>query len=68
MAIRLTVFASLAYAELYILFALVFRWFDLELFDTIRERDIDVKVGGPAAEPCNDAKGVRVIVKGMSEL
>lgn len=40
--------------------ATVIRRFDLELFDTNRERDINVKVGGPAAEPSLQAKGIRV--------
>lgn len=35
-------FYSFAVAELYLVIACVFRRFDLKLFDTIRERDIDV--------------------------
>ena len=35
-------FHSLAYAELYLTLASVFRRFDLELYETTKERDLDV--------------------------
>jgi hypothetical protein len=56
---------SLAYAQLYLLLAHTFRFFDMELYDTTRERDIDIKGGGPLGEPTRSTKGVRVRVKGV---
>jgi len=52
--------SSFALAELYIVIACVFRRFDLELYDTIRERDVDVVrdyfIGEVSPETC----GIRV--------
>jgi hypothetical protein len=47
-------------AELYIVLATVFRWLDLVLYDTIRERDIDVARDTFLGEPSLESKGVRV--------
>lgn len=33
---------SLAYAEMYLTIGTLFRQFNLELFETVRERDVDV--------------------------
>ncbi|KAK0105231.1 hypothetical protein ONS96_004631 [Cadophora gregata f. sp. sojae] len=54
---------NLAKAELFLTVATVFRRFELELFDTIRERDIDLAYDGFLPQPGPEAKGVRVIFK-----
>jgi hypothetical protein len=46
-------------AELYIVLATVFRRLDLVLYDTIRERDIDVARDNILGEPSLESKGVR---------
>jgi hypothetical protein len=53
---------SLALTELYIVIACLFRRFDLELYDTIRERDIDIVRDCFIGEPSPQSKGVRVTV------
>jgi hypothetical protein len=53
---------SLALTELYIVIACLFRRFDLELYDTIRERDIDIVRDCFIGEPSPQSKGVRVKV------
>lgn len=53
---------SFAYAELYVVLATVFRRFELELFDTIRERDVDYKFDCFLGRPSVEGKGVRVKV------
>jgi hypothetical protein len=47
-------------AELYLILATVFRRLDLELHDTVRERDIDVARDNFLGEPSLESKGVRV--------
>ena len=54
---------NLAYAEIHLTLAAVFRRFDLELFETTREEDVDIAHDffNPSAKV--DSKGVRVLVK-----
>lgn len=51
---------SLAYAELYIIIACVFRRFDLELYDTERHRDLDIVRDCAIGETSVESRGVRV--------
>jgi hypothetical protein len=51
---------SLALAELYIATACLFRRFDLELYDTTRERDIEIVRDCFIGEVSPRSKGVRV--------
>ena len=53
---------SLAYAELYISLATIFRRFRLELYETTR-RDVDAKVDYFIPKPESGGQGVRVLVK-----
>ena len=53
---------SLAMAELHLTIATLFRRFELELFDTYRERDIDNVRDFFLGEPHPDTRGVRVRV------
>jgi cytochrome P450 len=53
---------NLAYAELYLTLAAVFRQFDMELYETTRE-DVDIVHDFFASSPRLDSKGVRVLVK-----
>jgi cytochrome P450 len=53
---------NLAMAELYIVLGSMFRKFDFDLYDTTRERDIDVVRDCFVGEPCRDSVGVRVKV------
>ncbi|CAG8978292.1 hypothetical protein HYALB_00010291 [Hymenoscyphus albidus] len=54
----------IAYTELYLTLAMLFRRFELELFDTIRERDIDLRRDCFLAEAMPGSQGVRVKVVG----
>lgn len=66
---------NLAYAELYIIVAGIFRKYDLydgaaeqktptlTLFDTTRERDVDMAFDFLALFPMKESKGVRVVVR-----
>ena len=56
---------SLAYAEMYFTVAIVFRRFEFELYDVVRERDIDCARDAfvPVSKP--ESKGVRVKVIGV---
>lgn len=66
---------NLAYAELYIILAGIFRKYDLydaaaaqdtptmELFETTRERDVDMEADFLAAWPSRESKGIRVVVR-----
>ena len=56
---------SLSYAQLYIILAGLFRRVDMELFETTRERDIDIKGGGPLGEPMRKTKGIRIRLKSV---
>jgi hypothetical protein len=56
--------SSLSYAELYLGLAAVLRRFELELYDTVRERDVDTVRDCFVGMPTPEAKGVRVRVLG----
>lgn len=56
----LTYPSSLALAELYIVIASVFRRFDMELYDTVRERDVDAVRDCFIGETSPESRGVRV--------
>jgi hypothetical protein len=47
-------------AEMYMTVATILRRFDLELYDTVRERDIDVVRDCFLGEPSFESKGVGV--------
>ena len=55
-----TLLQSLAMAELYISTATLFHQLDLKLYDTVYERDIEVKKDCFLGEPSNESRGVRV--------
>ena len=61
---RACVGMNLAYAEIYLTLVKVFRGFGsrMRLFETERERDVDVKKDFFAASPSLDSKGVRVLI------
>ncbi|MCJ1396993.1 hypothetical protein MMC11_000185 [Xylographa trunciseda] len=61
---RICLGMNLAYAELYLALAAVFRRFDLELFETSGE-DVKVVHDFIFGAPRLDSKGVRVVVKGL---
>jgi cytochrome P450 len=56
--------SNLAYAELYLASAALLRRFDMQLFDTLRERDVDACRDCFIGLPRKDAQGVRVKVLG----
>lgn len=51
---------SLAMAQIYIILASLFRRYDLELHETIRERDLDIVRDCFLGEVRSDTKGIRV--------
>lgn len=51
---------SFALAEIYIVIACLFRRFDLQLHDTVRERDIDVARDCFIGMPSPESVGVRI--------
>ena len=55
---------NFAYAELYTALAAVFRRFELELHDTVRERDVDHSRFWFIGEPSRGSRGVRFKVVG----
>ncbi|KAI1633230.1 putative flavonoid 3-hydroxylase [Biscogniauxia mediterranea] len=57
---RVCVGMNFAYAELYVVIASIFRRKNLELYDTIRERDIDIVRDCFLGETAHNTKGVRV--------
>ncbi|PVI05615.1 putative flavonoid 3-hydroxylase [Periconia macrospinosa] len=57
---RMCVGWHLAMTEIYMILATIIRRFDLELHDTIRERDIDIVRDSFLGEPSLESKGVRV--------
>ncbi|MCJ1287369.1 hypothetical protein MMC26_006718 [Xylographa opegraphella] len=63
---RICLGMNLAYAELYLTLAAVFRRFDLKLFETTGE-DVRVVHDFIFGAPRLDSKGVRVVVKGLRE-
>ncbi|KAK4541403.1 hypothetical protein LTR36_008004 [Oleoguttula mirabilis] len=54
---------NLAYAELYLALAILITSFDLDLFDVVKERDIDYTADCFLGETRADSPGVRVLVK-----
>lgn len=54
---------SLAYAEMFLTIATLLRTFKLELFDTYRERDIDLVRDHFTGFPAPGSPGVRVLVR-----
>jgi len=52
----------LAYANLYHVLAALFRRFDLELVDTVRERDVDIARDQFVSKPSKGSRGVCVRV------
>ena len=56
---------NLALAEIYMTLASVFRRFEMELWETSRERDVDVKYDFVSPFPSLDSPGVRVLIKGV---
>ena len=63
MKANLTLFDSLAYAQLYIVLACVFRRFEMSLHDVIYERDIEAKRDCFIGEPDLNNHGVHVKLK-----
>jgi cytochrome P450 len=60
---RMCIGFNLAMAELYLVMGTMFRRFDLELYHTTRERDVDVARDCFVGEPCRNSVGVRVEVR-----
>ena len=56
----LTMLVSLAYAQLYLVSANIFRRFDMRLHDVLRERDVDTTRDAFAGLPSPESKGVRL--------
>jgi cytochrome P450 len=56
--------SNLAYSEIYLASAALLRRFNMELFDTFRERDIDVCRDCFVGLPRKDSQGVRVKILG----
>lgn len=56
---------NLALAEVYMTLANVFRRFEMELYETTRERDIDIQYDFVNGLPSLDSLGVRVMVKAV---
>jgi cytochrome P450 len=56
--------SNLAYSEIYLASAALLRRFDMELFDTSRERDVDVCRDCFVGLPQKNSQGVRVKVLG----
>lgn len=63
---RICLGMNLAYAEIYMTLAAVFRRFELELYETTRE-DVDVVHDFVLGMPRLDTKGVRVVVVGKRD-
>ncbi|KAL9601749.1 MAG: hypothetical protein Q9179_002771 [Wetmoreana sp. 5 TL-2023] len=64
---RVCIGSQLAYANIYHVLAALFRRFDLELVDTIRERDVDIARDQFVSKPHPQSKGVSVRVVGEAE-
>ena len=58
---------SLAYANIYHVLSALFRRFDLELVDTIRERDVDIARDQFVSKPTKESRGVCVRVIGEAK-
>ncbi len=63
---RICLGMNLAYAEVYMTLASVFRCFELKLYETTNE-DIDVLYDFVSGMPRFDSKGVRVVVVGKRD-
>ncbi|MCJ1436764.1 hypothetical protein MMC27_006146 [Xylographa pallens] len=63
---RMCVGMNFAWAELIVATATIFRLFEFELHDTVRERDVDVTRDCFLGEACKGSKGVRVRVTGAT--
>ncbi|KAF2228164.1 putative cytochrome P450 [Elsinoe ampelina] len=61
---RACVGRNLAYCEIYLAAAAILRRFDMELFDTVRERDVDVSRDCLVGMPGYASKGVRIRILG----
>jgi cytochrome P450 len=59
---RMCIGMNLAMAELYVVLGSMFRRFDLDLYQTTRERDINVARDCFIGEPSRDSVGVRVSI------
>ena len=59
-------YTSLGYAELYVAVATLFRRFDFDLVNVLRERDIDLMRDCFVGEPSLESPGVRATVKRAS--
>ncbi|KAK5122214.1 hypothetical protein LTR85_004124 [Meristemomyces frigidus] len=57
---------NLAYAELYLALAVLITSFDFELFDVVKERDIDYAADCFLGETRADSPGVRVLIKKLT--
>ena len=66
--IQLKLDGSLAYANIYHILSALFRRFDLELVDTIRERDVDMARDQFVSKPAKESKGVCVRVVGEANI
>jgi hypothetical protein len=58
---------SLAWAELYLGLAALVPWFDFELFDVLKERDIDYVGDFFLGEVRSDTHGVQVKLKALDK-
>lgn len=54
---------NLAWAELYLASACVFRRFDFELVDMVRKRDVDAVRDCHVGFPSKESKGIRVRIR-----
>ncbi|KAI8631194.1 cytochrome P450 [Xylariaceae sp. FL1651] len=63
---RMCLGLNLAYAELYIALAMMFRHKDYELFETVRERDVDFVRDFFVGETSANTKGVRIRYASLS--
>ncbi|KAL5115780.1 hypothetical protein ACEQ8H_006275 [Pleosporales sp. CAS-2024a] len=65
---RMCVGLNLALAELYLILGTLFAEFDFDLFETTKERDIDIARDCFIGEPCWQSKGVRVKLRANKSL
>ncbi|PMD45104.1 putative cytochrome P450 [Hyaloscypha variabilis F] len=54
---------NLAKAELFLMLATIFRRYDMELYDTIFERDVELKHDMFLPQPSDESRGMRVLFK-----
>jgi cytochrome P450 len=60
---RMCVGLNLALAELYLILGTLFKKFDFDLFETTKERDIDIARDCFIGEPSTQSQGVRIKVR-----